>query len=304
METLDGNYSNIREKVTRMEKDLKLNLDKFMKDVTLDRESVEKYYKMTDMAYKKYHSKYGFMHFHVSKDGKFSPEGAFYQPDTVSRFIKPGDKVLELGFGKGANIYYLAGKHPDAEFTGLDLKTPHAKNTFSNVTLYEQDYRDLSRFADNTFDVIYGIETLVCCPDKDPAFREFNRVLKPGGHFIVYDYATPEAFESYDPVVQKGVALATLAGAGSLTESFAAWQDHFTSNNFKEESVTDLTKELLPDPKRLEKLAKKVMGSKTRAHMSFGMMPDLFTGNIIVGYVAYDSFNEGFIEYKEWIYTK
>lgn len=304
METLDGKYSNLREKIDKMENELKINLDKLMEGETNSVENIQAYYKLTDFAFRKFHSKYGFMHFHVSKNGKFSPEDGFYQPDTVARFIKPGDKVLELGFGKGPNIFYLAEKFPDAEFTGLDLSTVHKKNTLPNVTLIHQDYQNLPNFADNTFDVIYGIETLCCCSDKDPAFREFNRVLKPGGHFIVYDYETPERFETYDRPVQTGIALTTKAGAAALVESEEEWLEHYRVSNFKMESVTDLTKELLPDMKRLEKLAKRVVDSKTKAKLTFGMLPDLLSSNILIGYISYDCLNEGYIRYKEWILTK
>ena len=304
METLDGKYSNLREKMHKIENELKINLDKLMEGETNSVENIQNYYKLTDFAYKKFHSKYGFMHFHVSKNGKFSPEDGFYQPNTVARFIKPGDKVLELGFGKGPNIFYLAEKFPDVEFTGLDLSTVHKENTLPNVTLIHQDYQNLSDFADNTFDVIYGIETLCCCSDKDPAFREFNRVLKPGGHFIVYDYETPERLETYDRTVQRGIALTTKPAAAALIESAEEWMEHFKASNFKPESITDLTKELLPDMKRLEKLAKRVMDSKTKAKLTFGVLPELLSSNILVGYISYDCLNEGFIRYKEWILTK
>jgi len=304
METLDGKYSNLREKIYKMENELKINLDKLMEGETNSVENIQAYYKLTDFAFKKFHSKYGFMHFHVSKNGEFSPEDGFYQPNTVARFIKPGDKVLELGFGKGPNIFYLAEKFPDVEFTGLDLSTVHKENTLPNVTLIHQDYQKLPNFADNTFDVIYGIETLCCCSDKDPAFREFNRVLKPGGHFIVYDYETPERFETYDRPVQTGIALTTKAGAAALVESEEEWLEHYRVSNFKMESITDLTKELLPDMKRLERLAKRVMDSKTRAKLTFGVLPDLLSSNILIGYISYDCLNEGFIRYKEWIMRK
>ena len=304
METLDGNYSNIRKKIDRLENVLGLDLDKLMSGETNSAENMQSYYNVTDFAFKKFHSKYGFMHFHVSQNGKFSPEDAFYQPDTVARFIKPGDKVLELGFGKGANIFYLAKKCPDVEFTGLDLCTVHEKNTLPNVTLMHQDYQKLSNFADNTFDVIYGIETLCCCSAKRSAFREFNRVLKPGGHFIVYDYETPERFETYDRPVQTGIAFWTKGGAGAQIESEEEWLEHYRENNFKVESITDLSKTVLLDFKRLERLATPVIDSKTKAKLTFGILPDLLTNNVIIGYIGYDLYNEGFIKYKEWIMTK
>ena len=298
----DLENSNLRKKVLRMESFL--DLDKFGKEDKVSAKDLEEYYKVTDYAYRKYHSELGFMHFHISKDGTFSPEDGYYQPNTVAGFVKPGHKVLELGFGKGPNIFYLAEKFPEAEFTGVDLAPTNKDNNFANVQLFRQDYSDLSNFADNTFDVAYGIETLCCVPDKEPVFREVHRVLKPGGHFIVYDYATPEAFSSYDPVARKGIALFTRAGGGALIESEEQWENHFTGNGFQKESIADLSKEVLPDMKRAQNLAMRLMKSKLKAKMAFSVLPEKLVGNGITGYIAYDCFNEGFIAYKEWIYVK
>ena len=302
MGSKDSDNSNLRKKILRMESFL--DLDKYSKEDKASAKDVEEYYNVTDFAFRKYHSEYGFMHFHISKSGTFSPEDAFYQPNTVSGFIKPGNKVLELGFGKGANLFYLAEKFPDVEFTGIDLAPTNKDNPFSNVRLLRQDYSNLSNFADNTFDMVYGIETLVHLAHKDPAFREVYRVLKPGGHFIVYDYATPEDYSAYDPVAQKGIALFTRVGSSALVESEEQWENHFTGNGFHNESISDLSKEVLPDMKRWQNLSMRVMKSKLKAKMAFSVLPEKLVSNSIVAYIAYDCFKEGFIAYKEWIFVK
>ncbi len=302
MEIINTDNSELRKKILRM--DSFLDLDRFGKEDKVSPKDIEEYYKITDSAYKKYHSKLGFMHFHVSKNDTISPEDGFYQPNKVASFIKPGNKVLELGFGKGPNIFYLAEKFPDVDFNGVDLAPTNKENTFDNVQLFRQDYRDLSRFADNTFDIVYAIETICCLTDKSPVFREAYRVLKPGGRFIIYDSATPEDFSTYDAIAQKGIALYTRAGTGALVDSEEQWEKLFTENGFHEESITDLTKEVLPDMKRLENLATGFMESKIKAKMAFRVLPDKLVGNAITGYITYDCFNEGFIAYKEWIFVK
>lgn len=303
MATKNPESSNLRKKVLRMESFL--DLDRFGKEDKVSTEDIAEYYKVNDFAYRKWLSKYGFMHFCVSKNGVFSPEDAFYQANTVSGFIKSGSKVLELGFGKASNLFYLAEKHPDAEFYGADLAPTNDENTFSNVKLFCQNYNDLSNFADNSFDVAFAIETLVHCADKEPAFREVYRVLKPGGHFIVFDFATPDPFDTYDPVVQKGIALFTRSGCATVAESVDEWEKHFTGNGFIPESITDLSKEVQPDMKRLlDTLGMRLMKSKVKAKMAFSVLPEKFVGNGIVAYIAYDCFKEGFVTYKQWIYVK
>ncbi len=299
---MDANNSNVIKKVRWMK--TFLDLDKFWVGDKVSVENIATYYKLTDIPYQKYYSQDGFMHFHVSTDGEYHPEDAYYQPKTVSRFIKPGDKVLELGFGKGPNIFFLAEKHPDAEFTGIDLNRLHRENTFSNVKLYYQDYSDLSNFADNTFTVVYGFETLCYFENKDKVFSEVYRVMKPGGHFIVYDYAIPEPFETYDPDAQVAVACFTKVGAAGLSNTVEEWENAFIRNGFKRESITDLSRNLLPDMKRMEKVALRIMDSKIKAKMAFATMPDYLVGMLIPGYTSYDLYNEGYMNYKEWIFTK
>ena len=299
---MDANSSNVIKKVKWLKTFLDLN--RFAVKDRVSPEEIVEYYTITDFPFKKFFSKQGFMHFHVSMDGKYSPEDAYYQPKTVSRFIHSGDNVMELGFGKCANLFYLAGQHPDVEFTGIDLAKVHPENAFSNVKLYYQNYSDLSNFADNTFSVVYGIETLCHVIDKNPVFREVNRVLKPGGYFIVYDYAIPKPLETFDPDAQTAIACFTRVGAATVAKTVEGWEADFLRNGFKRESITDLTKNVLPDMKRMENVALRIMDSKIKAKVAFETMPDLLVGNLLPGFMAYDLYNEGYMNYKEWIFTK
>ena len=291
----------VREKIEYME--TFLDLDSFITGDKNSTEQIRSYFKTNNPAYRRVHNKEGFMHFHVSKTGTFSEDDAYYQPNVVSRFIKPGARVLELGYGQGANILYLAGKHPEAEFYGLDLSDPlELKKPVKNLKLLQQDYSDMSNFEDHSFDVVFGIETIVYCSDKNPVFREVHRVLKPGGVFIIIDYALPAKFETFSPVEQKAITLISKGGAAALIESVAEWKDLAVANGFAVETLTDLSKEVLPDLKRLERsAATHVMDHPMRARIIFNTLPKQFVSNIILGYLGYGSDVEGIITYKEWI---
>ena len=291
----------VREKIEYME--TFLDLDSFITGDKNSTEQIRSYYKTNHPAYRRVHNKKGFMHFHVSKTGTFSEEDACYQPDVAARYIKPGDKVLELGSGQGANSIYLAEKYPDVTFTGLDLSAPpHLEKPMGNLTLLQQNYCDMSNFADHSFDVVFGIETLVHCTDKSPALREVHRVLKPGGVFVTFDYALSDKYETFGPTEQKAIALISKGGASALIESIAEWEELFVANGFSVENRTDLSKEVLPDLKRLERrAATHVMDHPMRAKIIFRTLPRQFVSNIILGYLGYGSDAEGIITYKEWI---
>lgn len=70
------------------------------------------------------------------------------------------------------------------------------------------------------------------------------------------------------------------------------------------EKVTDHTQATLPDLKRLERMATKVLKHRLLTRLMFWLLPDQFVSNIILGYLGYDSGNAGILSYQEWILRK
>lgn len=165
--------------------------------------SIQKYYRINDIAYHKFHSDQGFMHFRVTKGEKMQDDDILYQTNVISHYIKKNNRVLELGSGQGANIVYLAEKHPDASFIGIDLYPKKLKKTApKNIQIYQQDYSNLLFIESESIDVIYGIETLVHCSDKPKVLEEIKRILKKGGFLILYDYTLTKELEEFLPYEQ------------------------------------------------------------------------------------------------------
>jgi sterol 24-C-methyltransferase len=162
----------------------------------------------------------------------------------------------------------------------------------------------MSNFPDNAFDAAYAIETIVHSSEKDGIFKEARRVLKPGGAFIVYDYALAHEYANYDPLTQKAIALISKGGVSALIEPEAAWRNLFTSNGFREEKAGDLSERILPDLKRLQRKSERVLNHPKRAKWAFRLSPSLFANNALIAYLLYDAVREGAILYKEWIFRK
>ena len=281
-----------------------LNLDKIILGEKNSLEQIRSYYTINAWAYRHFHSQDGFLHFRISLNGCFTDEDAYYQPDTVAKYIKPGGKVMELGFGQGANLLYLAHCYPDVQFIGVDLSPLKRKDVPENVKTYQQDYSSLSQFEDNSIDVVYAFETIVHNADKEKIYREIYRVLKPGGAVIIFDYALKDEYETYDDHIQKVIALISKGGAAALIESLEALNSHFTNSGLVIEKCVDHTRAVLPDLKRLERKAAKILRRKTLARLMFWLLPDQFVSNIILGYLGYDFGNSEVASYREWIVRK
>ena len=106
----------------------------------------------------------------------------------IEKYIKPGDRVIEIGAGTGRYSHALArqGYTVDAvELIGHNIEV-FRKNTLpsENITITQGNALDLSSFQDSKYDIalllgplyhLYSIE------DKRQALREAIRVTKPGG---------------------------------------------------------------------------------------------------------------------------
>jgi cyclopropane fatty-acyl-phospholipid synthase-like methyltransferase len=109
--------------------------------------------------------------------------------------ITSTDKVLDAGCGVGGSSIWLA-KHIGCDVTGITI-TPKqvirangnaANNEVSDKVRFEEmDYLH-TNFADETFDVIWALESVCHAPDKKDFIKEASRLLKPGGRLIIADY--------------------------------------------------------------------------------------------------------------------
>jgi tocopherol O-methyltransferase len=106
--------------------------------------------------------------------------------------ISPQDAILDVGCGMGGSSLYLA-KTCRATVTGItlshkqvDIATELArKEQAENVTFKVEDALSLASFSDNTFDIVWSLESCEQFYDKQLFIQQAFRVLKSGGQLML-----------------------------------------------------------------------------------------------------------------------
>jgi len=138
--------------------------------------------------------------------------------NAVQKYIKPGNKILDLGCGNGRLLKSLE-KTQNFSYVGLDncsalikkaqssflssqapfLSFPQAlscpngklKRESRNVFFICGNILDLSQFTDNKFDVVFMVASFHHIPNKklrEKLLQDIKRILKPGGFLIMTNW--------------------------------------------------------------------------------------------------------------------
>lgn len=156
----------------------------------------------------------------------------------IDKFLKPNDKILEVGAGTGAYSIYYAEK--GYEVSSLELvpeninilKSKITKDMNINVT--EGTAIDLSCYEDDTFDmtlVLGPLYHLYTEEDKKKAIEEALRVTKPNGYLYIAYLTNDSVMLSY------GLKKRHLLDKGLFDENYKFYdkpEEIFTTFNIDE----------------------------------------------------------------------
>jgi tocopherol O-methyltransferase len=128
-------------------------------------------------------------------DGSEKKDRRQAQIDLIEELLKwvnvtQAENILDVGCGIGGSSLYLAEKF-GAKATGITLSpvqanraTERAQTAHINAEFQVANALDMP-FADNSFDLVWSLESGEHMPDKVKFLQECYRVLKPGGTFIL-----------------------------------------------------------------------------------------------------------------------
>lgn len=160
----------------------------------------------------------------------------------LAEVIKQGDTVVDIGSGSGVDALIAALKTgPGGWVWGIDI-TPAMirkarenieKTEVENIRIIEGRADDIP-LEDSSIDVIISNGVINLVPDKEKAFKEIYRVVKPGGHIQIADIVLSK------PVTEKSKANAQLWAECIVgAEPVEVYLDLIRAAGFKNVTVID-----------------------------------------------------------------
>ena len=124
--------------------------------------------------------------------------------------IHSADRVLDAGCGVGGSCIFLASV-TGCRVTGISLSDRQVEQAAENAIKRQVDgLVDFKRmnycateFPDQSFDVVWGCESICYADDKEQFIKEAWRLLRPGGRLIVADGFVTTFENNEHPVIRR-----------------------------------------------------------------------------------------------------
>lgn len=273
-----------------------------------DQNRIKQYYTTNSLPYLQFHNRLGFLHMGISNDGNYKKDDLYVSVGKIDDYIKSNDKskVLELGFGRGANLNFLAKRNPNVEFYGIDLSTKPLKqySNNSNIKFVNGDYHNIKDLIEEKFGIVFAIEAVCHSNDLNALFVSISDSLEEGGYFILFDgyyLKNKEAMNDYEKkcctFVEKGMSV-------DKFHNVADFEQLAESTKLKLVNKIDYSKQILPSLYRFEKLAKVYFEHKTISRIVNKILPEMFIRNSLAGYLMPDLIKNGLAGYYMHIFKK
>jgi len=214
--------------------------------------------------------------------------------------IKSNDRILDAGCGIGGSSIWLAKKF-GSEVVGINISKDQletakksAKNMeVGNLTQFlGKNFAD-TKFPRNSFDVVWGLESICYAENKKDFLSEARRILKNKGRIIVADGFIKKSLTDEEEGKMNnwldGWAVPNLAGVNE----FKKYLEELGFNNIE---FKDITKNVMPSSARLYMAS--IFGYPIGKLLEWaGIRTKIQTKNIISAYYQHITLKRGL-----WLY--
>ncbi len=222
--------------------------------------------------------------------------------------ISATDHVLDAGCGIGGSSIWMAKQHGN-QMTAITISkqqteyaAQHAKRQgVADKTDFQVSDFCATPFEDESFDVIWGLESVCHALNKDDFLKEAFRLLRPGGRIVVCDgFIQRREFndDEWQDIVTclNGWAVPNLCARDEFTQLLE--QNHFSNITYK-----DITAETLPSADYMYKVAKRLKPMQLLTQW-LGLRSKAQTANFKVGIAQHRLFTDNLVEYGIFTATK
>jgi tocopherol O-methyltransferase len=215
--------------------------------------------------------------------------------------INADDYVLDAGCGIGGSSIWMA-KHHSNRVTGITISQKQAYYAQSHAKRHGVSDRvnfeiaDFCQtpFEDETFDVVWALESSCHALNKGDFLQEAFRVLKRGGRLVVCDGFVLQ--RQFTPLQWEAVVTCLNGWAVPNLCSRQEFTDLLTLNGFDGIECNDITAQTLASSEHMYRVARKLRPVQKLSQW-LGLRTKAQTANYRVGTAQYVLFQEKLTEY-------
>ena len=210
--------------------------------------------------------------------------------------VTADDHVLDAGCGFGDCLLWLAERR-DATGVGVDIAAPQIetareladeRGVTDAVSFRRESYHDLGASGDETFDVVWALESLMHTDDPRGALEGFADRLAPGGRLVVCE---PFTAGTLSPAGQSQLEQMESGNEASIDE-IEAFCDDVRAAGFGNVERTDITGGAAPGVRRRSLVARWLFKPAARLGNLVGLVDDralsLISGTAAAGKLITD----------------